>query len=288
MHRDTQAFGTVYLMQNPHNRQRYAVKELNNLTNDDGSTNAEAMHGLIDEVRKMGVVSSPFVVRYHTSAVFEGRFYIVMEHIDGAEFRDVVLARRAQGAQFTDAVIVSWVEQLAKGLAHLHDECKLVHQDLHNGNVMIAGVAKINGALVVNDACLRGTSVKILDLGLAAFKSDKAHRTATCTMRTSTMRTMRLQATSKTRCSSFIQVDTNDVGGFKAIRAPEMHPSVGEEIGCSDGLRGMVHFDSKVDVWALGILLIEAALMQPIEEQANRIFSASCCLPSDVSYVYSQ
>ena len=115
-------------MRNPHDHQRYAVKELNNLTHEDGSTNNEAMFELIDEVRKMGVVSSPFIVRYHTSALFDGRFYVMMDLIQGAEFRDVVVARQAGGVDFEDDVLVSWVEQLAKGLAHLHDECKLVHR----------------------------------------------------------------------------------------------------------------------------------------------------------------
>ena len=245
-------------MRNPHDHQRYAVKELNNLTHEDGSTNNEAMFELIDEVRKMGVVSSPFIVRYHTSALFDGRFYVMMDLIQGAEFRDVVVARQAGEMDFEDDVLVSWVEQLAKGLAHLHDECKLVHQDLHNQNVMITGVKRgEGGALIVNDESLKGSGVKILDLGLAAFKSDHEHRTVTCTMRQSTMRTMRVEA-SKARRGSFIQVNADDVGGFKAIRAPEMH---------STGQRGaLVRFNAKTDVWALGILLIEAALLRPIEQ----------------------
>ena len=89
-----QAFGTVYLMRNPHDHQEYAVKELTNLTNEDGSTDRAAMNELIGEVRKMGVVSSEFIVRYHTSAIFGGRFYVMMDVIDGVDFRDVVVARQ--------------------------------------------------------------------------------------------------------------------------------------------------------------------------------------------------
>ena len=75
------AFGTVYTMVNPHDHQVYAVKELTNLTLEDGSTDETAMHELLAEVRKMGVVESEFIVQYRTSAVFGGRFYVMMEPI---------------------------------------------------------------------------------------------------------------------------------------------------------------------------------------------------------------
>ena len=75
------AFGTVYTMINPHDRQVYAVKELTNLTLEDGSTDEVAMHELLAEVRKMGVVESQFIIQYRTSAVFSGRFYVMMESI---------------------------------------------------------------------------------------------------------------------------------------------------------------------------------------------------------------
>ncbi len=75
------AFGTVYTMINPHDHQVYAVKELTNLTLEDGSTDEVAMHELLAEVRKMGVVESEFIVQYRTSAVYGGRFYVMMEPI---------------------------------------------------------------------------------------------------------------------------------------------------------------------------------------------------------------
>ena len=68
-------------MINPHDQQLYAVKELTNLTLEDGSTDKAAMFELLEEVRKMGVVDSQFVVQYRTSAVHCGRFYVMMELI---------------------------------------------------------------------------------------------------------------------------------------------------------------------------------------------------------------
>ena len=75
------AFGTVFKMINPHDHQSYAVKELTNLTNEDGTTDEVAMNELLEEVRKMGVVESEFIVQYRTAAVYRGRFYVMMEPI---------------------------------------------------------------------------------------------------------------------------------------------------------------------------------------------------------------
>ena len=173
----------------------------------------------------------------------------------GVDYRDVVVARQATGAHFKDEQVMAWGSQIGLGLAHLHDECKLVHQDLHNGNVMITGLRKDDD--IGNDALLATTSVKILDLGLASFKSDHSRTTSERTMRMGTMRTMR---TVETRRGSFVQISADEVGGFKAIRAPEMHP------GVTSSITGMVRFNAKADVWALGILLTEAILLSPIEE----------------------
>ena len=169
----------------------------------------------------------------------------------------MVVARQSTGAHFKDAQVAAWGRQIALGLSHLHDECKLVHQDLHNGNVMITGLRKgEDGTIAVDDDLLITTSVKILDLGLASFKSDHSRATSTRTRRMCALRTMRMEATM--RRASCVEVNIDDVGGFKAIRAPEMHPR---------GLMGIVRFNAKADVWALGILLTEAILLTPIEEQ---------------------
>ena len=80
-------------MINPHDHQVYAVKELTNLTLEDGSTDEVAMHELLAEVRKMGVVESQFIVQYRTSAVFGGRFYVMMEPIASIGAHSLILRR---------------------------------------------------------------------------------------------------------------------------------------------------------------------------------------------------
>ena len=175
----------------------------------------------------------------------------------GVDYRDVVVARQATGVHFKDEQVMAWGSKIAFGLVHLHDECKLVHQDLHNGNVMITGLRKDQEGGVIgvdNNVMLAMTSVKILDLGLASFKSNHSRTASERTMRQSTMRT------ETTRRGSCIQILASEVCGFKAIRAPEMHPTAGQLNS------GNVRFDAKADVWALGILLTEAILITPIEE----------------------
>ena len=93
------AFGTVYKMINPHDHQSYAVKELTNLTNDDGSTDEVAMHELLEEVRKMGVVQSEFIVQYRTSAVYRGRFYVMMEPIVSLSPSLILYSQSTAGAK---------------------------------------------------------------------------------------------------------------------------------------------------------------------------------------------
>ena len=61
-----------------------------------------------------------------------------------------------------------------------------------------------------------------------------------------------------TQRGSFVQIPADEVGGFNAIRAPELHPAVAST--------GLVRFNAKADVWALGIILTEAIILSPIEE----------------------
>ena len=92
------AFGIVYKMIHPHDQHVYAVNELANLTLEDGSADEAAMFGMLAEVRMMGVVESQFIVKYHTSAVYGGHFYVMMEHIASIRTGSLSqLSRRCRG-----------------------------------------------------------------------------------------------------------------------------------------------------------------------------------------------
>ena len=69
-----------------------------------------------------------------------GKFNIVMELVNGVDYRDVIVARRGYGVPFTEKQIFNWARQLGEALEYLHDTHKIVHEDLHNGNVMITGL----------------------------------------------------------------------------------------------------------------------------------------------------
>ena len=85
-----------------------------------------------------------------------------------------------------------------------------------------------------DDFLISQTGIKILDLGLASFKSNVSLQATAKTgsslrsgrggrtMRES-MRTSCLNSAGKR--TSFVEIDADDVHGFKAIRAPEMHPN---------------------------------------------------------------
>ena len=84
-------FGTVYRMINPHDQHVFAVKELTNISRPDGSPDEDAMEELLLEVRKLGTVNSEYILKYHTSAIFRGHFYMVTELIVSATPRFLAL-----------------------------------------------------------------------------------------------------------------------------------------------------------------------------------------------------
>ena len=161
------------------------------------------------------------------------------------------------------------------GLQNIHDECHLVHQDLHNGNVMVVlPAAAAAGASRFTDENLAGSKIKILDLGLASFRRSVASSTKPGTgtrrrrkasrRKTSTSIHFRTRGMSNARRGSFVPVE--EMAGFRGIRPPEKFGAAKGEDGTVELRQESATCDAKADLWALGILVCEAVLLSPIEE----------------------
>lgn len=82
-----------------------------------------------------------------------GRYFIVMEYVDGASLWDVMRASERRGTQLSESQVVHLAGELLKGLSYLHEHKGqgLVHCDISPQNVLLT----------------RSGQVKISDFGVA-------------------------------------------------------------------------------------------------------------------------
>lgn len=103
------------------------------------------------EMKAVGRLSHPHIVQATDAGYADGRHYLAMEFVDGLNAAEY----RRQHAPLAIADACEIARQAALALQHAHDH-GLVHRDVKPANLMIA-----------RDGC-----VKLLDLGLAQFRSD--------------------------------------------------------------------------------------------------------------------
>jgi len=118
--------------------------------------NPQVMGRFRREARLARRLKHPNVVRTFQRGEADGLHYLVMEHLEGETFDDV-LARRGK-LPVPEAVRV--VYQVLQGLQHIHER-DMVHRDLKPANLMLVPGAEAGEP----DSTLRST-VKILDIGL--------------------------------------------------------------------------------------------------------------------------
>ena len=99
------------------------------------------------EMKIVGLLDHPNVVRAYDADQHDGSPYIVMEHLDGEDFEQAL-----RGGQFPVQEIIECMSQAAWGLAHAHEK-GVVHRDIKPTNLFLTTTGV----------------VKILDLGLGAF-----------------------------------------------------------------------------------------------------------------------
>jgi tRNA A-37 threonylcarbamoyl transferase component Bud32 len=119
-------------------------------------TDREAVARFRREARATARLSHPHLVTVHDAGEAEGRHYLAMELIEGADLAKLVARRGPLPAP----AVLRMLYQAALGLQHAHER-GLVHRDIKPSNLLLSTKGK----------------VKILDLGLASLRGDEMHLT---------------------------------------------------------------------------------------------------------------
>ena len=112
------------------------------------SGDQDARQRFFREMKSIGQLDDPYIVRAFDAGEADGTLYLAMELVDGENVDN--LARRLAPMPVADACEI--IRQAALGLQHVH-ECGLVHRDLKPSNLLMSK-----------------TGIKIADLGLALLK----------------------------------------------------------------------------------------------------------------------
>ncbi len=141
--------GSVYLCEHMLMRRRVAIKVLPPQKAQDSS----ALERFHREARAVAALDHPNIVRAYDIDQDKDLHFLVMEHVDGANFQEIV----KKSGPMDVLRAAHYIRQAALGLQHAHDAAALVHRDIKPGNILVD----------------RNGIVKILDMGLARFFHDE-------------------------------------------------------------------------------------------------------------------
>jgi serine/threonine protein kinase len=212
--------GVVYRARDPLLNRDIAVKMLS----ESALIGKAGREQLLDEARTASALNHPNICTIHEIGEQDGRFFIVMELIDGKPLSETITSL---GLPFE--VVTRYGVQIAEALAHAHDR-GVIHRDLKSSNVAVTADGR----------------VKVLDFGLARFVDKGLLDNATKSLAS--------------------VVDRTGLTGTLPYMAPEQ-------------FRGE-HLDHRVDIWALGVILYEAAGGQ-VPFRGSTPFALSAAVLSD-------
>ncbi|HUG68011.1 MAG TPA: protein kinase [Pirellulaceae bacterium] len=137
------------------------------------TSDSQAVARFEREMRAVGKLEHPQIVRAMDANEYQDTHYLVMEYVDGVDLSELV--RRVGPLPIADACEL--VRQAAVGLQHAHEH-DLVHRDIKPSNLMLSrgAVSRAESLVPADRGASSGTrplplsslpSLKILDLGLA-------------------------------------------------------------------------------------------------------------------------
>jgi serine/threonine protein kinase len=179
---------------------------------------------LLREARTASALNHPNICIIHEVGEQDGRFFIVMELIEGNRLSEMI---GPTGLPFE--ALTRYGVQIAEALAHAHDR-GIVHRDLKGANIAIT----------------REGRVKVLDFGLARFVEKKEVDDVTRSLAPG--------------------AEATGLSGTLPYMSPEQ-------------FRGE-RADHRVDIWALGVILYEAASGQA-PFRGSTLFTLSAAVLND-------
>ena len=140
-------FGSVCLVTSKITKKVYALKEIKReMYNETQRLEVEK------EIRLLKQLNHPHVIKFFTSFIENGNFYLVMEYINGGSLENLYKQVTNEGKLIREKMIWDFLIQTLSGLVYLHENKKIVHRDIKPDNLLLD---KENG-------------LKISDFGISA------------------------------------------------------------------------------------------------------------------------
>lgn len=124
-------FGTIYLCQRKHNKQKLVIKEMVTDLNADDLRNAK------NEVSILKSLDHPNVIAYHDSYVKNCAFYIVMEYAEHGCLQEYIAKKIPE--YLSPQAVINFFCQILMGLNHIHEK-GIIHRDLKCENIFLTGI----------------------------------------------------------------------------------------------------------------------------------------------------
>jgi len=142
--------GTVFLSHDPFFRRDVAIKVYNAIANDDPARARIARKMFFNEARMVGMLQHPNILPIFDAGEEDGRYYVVMEHVQGARTL-AVYCRPDNLLRVDDVLKIAY--KCARALQYAHRR-GVIHRDIKPSNIMLT----------------RDNDVRIIDFGIALLR----------------------------------------------------------------------------------------------------------------------
>ncbi|XP_028661250.2 mitogen-activated protein kinase kinase kinase 1 isoform X1 [Erpetoichthys calabaricus] len=146
------AFSSCYQAQDVGTGTLMAVKQVTYVRNT-SSEQEEVVEALREEIRMMGHLNHPNIIRMLGATCEKGNYNLFVEWMAGGSVSHLL---NKYGA-FKETVIINYTEQLLRGLSYLHEN-QIIHRDIKGANLLIDST---------------GQRLRIADFGAAARLASK-------------------------------------------------------------------------------------------------------------------